>query len=90
MVHCESKRLHNHDRPGSCQGKMVSVMELFQQMSVNVVCHVQMVLIVPRIKADGASPYGGVLTVSFPVDSGCEAFSVPLSPTKDVLDGWKG
>ena len=26
--------------------------------------------------------------MSFPSDSGCEPFSVPLNPTQDMLDKW--
>ncbi|KAF8641062.1 hypothetical protein AX17_000706 [Amanita inopinata Kibby_2008] len=47
-----------------------------------------MVLITPRIDRDDSSPYGGLLNVSFPADSGCESFSVPLRPTEDVLHRW--
>ncbi len=48
----------------------------------------QMVLITPRIEPDSASPHGGRLVISFPEDSGCEAFSVPLNPTPDILANW--
>lgn len=48
-----------------------------------------MVLITPRIEADPTSPYGGYLTVSFPEDSHCETFSIPLNPTPDILDNWQ-
>ncbi|PIL31071.1 hypothetical protein GSI_05767 [Ganoderma sinense ZZ0214-1] len=48
----------------------------------------KMVLITPRIEPDSASPYGGRLVVSFPEDSGCETFSVPLNPTPDILATW--
>jgi len=47
-----------------------------------------MILITPRIEADATLPYGGLLTVSFPADSDCEDFSVPLCPTKDILNTW--
>lgn len=47
-----------------------------------------MVLITPRIEPDPASPYGGRLVVSFPEDSGCETFAVPLNPTPDILENW--
>jgi len=45
-----------------------------------------MVLIVPEILLDDKSQYGGSLRVSFPLDSGCEAFSVPLIPLEDKWD----
>ncbi|TBU42536.1 hypothetical protein BD309DRAFT_1019928 [Dichomitus squalens] len=47
-----------------------------------------MVLITPRIEIDPASPYGGRLFISFPEDSGCETFSVPLYLTEDLLKTW--
>jgi len=43
----------------------------------------KMVLITPRIEVDENSPHGGVLSVSFPEDSGCESFSVPLRPVEE-------
>ncbi|KAI0325427.1 hypothetical protein GY45DRAFT_1330328 [Cubamyces sp. BRFM 1775] len=48
----------------------------------------KMVLITPKVEVDAASPYGGRLTVSFPADSDCETFSVPLNPTDDLLADW--
>ncbi|TFK80892.1 hypothetical protein K466DRAFT_503094 [Polyporus arcularius HHB13444] len=48
----------------------------------------KMVLITPRIEVDDASPYGGRLVVSFPEDSDCESFSVPLYPTQDMVSDW--
>lgn len=44
-----------------------------------------MVLIHPRIIRDPSSPNGGHLEVSFPEDSGCETFSVPLDPGIEEL-----
>ncbi|KAJ7897249.1 MOSC N-terminal beta barrel domain-containing protein [Mycena olivaceomarginata] len=50
----------------------------------------KMVLITPNIKdVDPASPHSGVLTVSFPDESDCKPFSVPLSPNQATLDSWK-
>ncbi|KAJ7269364.1 hypothetical protein B0H12DRAFT_34540 [Mycena haematopus] len=50
----------------------------------------KMVLITPKIgDAHPASPHSGVLTVSFPAESECEPFSVPLSPDQATLDSWK-
>ncbi|KAJ8455924.1 hypothetical protein ONZ51_g12296 [Trametes cubensis] len=49
---------------------------------------IKMVLITPKVEVDVASPYGGRLTVSFPADSDCETFSVPLNPTDDLLASW--
>ncbi|KAJ7897246.1 hypothetical protein B0H14DRAFT_2333080 [Mycena olivaceomarginata] len=50
----------------------------------------KMVLITPKIEdVDPASPYSGVLTVSFPDDSGCPSFSIPLSPDQAILNTWK-
>lgn len=47
-----------------------------------------MILITPQIERDDASPYGGVLTLAFPSDSGYEPFSIPLEPTDEMLDKW--
>ncbi|KAL0579242.1 hypothetical protein V5O48_002746 [Marasmius crinis-equi] len=49
----------------------------------------KMVLITPEIVHDATSPYGGILEVTFPADSDCASFSVPLEPTEDVLKGWQ-
>ncbi|KAH7886257.1 MOSC N-terminal beta barrel domain-containing protein [Phlebopus sp. FC_14] len=49
----------------------------------------KMVLIHPRIVPDGSSPEGGRLEVSFPDDSGCETFSIPLNPTEGMLRQWR-
>ncbi|KAJ7150381.1 MOSC N-terminal beta barrel domain-containing protein [Mycena filopes] len=49
----------------------------------------KMVLITPEMVVDSASPHSGVLTVSFPENSGCEPFSLPLAPTQAMLDSWK-
>ncbi|KAK7047365.1 hypothetical protein VNI00_006596 [Paramarasmius palmivorus] len=48
-----------------------------------------MVLITPKVILDEISPYGGELSISFPENSGCETFSIPLHPTGDVLEMWK-
>ncbi|KAI0829079.1 hypothetical protein BC628DRAFT_1362296 [Trametes gibbosa] len=48
----------------------------------------KMVLITPRVDADPAALYGGKLVISFPEDSECETFSVPLHPTADMLEDW--
>ncbi|KAG2070933.1 hypothetical protein BDR04DRAFT_1099163 [Suillus decipiens] len=49
----------------------------------------KMVLINPRIIPDASCPEGGRLEISFPKESGCEAFSVPLNPTKEALQDWR-
>ncbi|RDB19507.1 Mitochondrial amidoxime-reducing component 1 [Hypsizygus marmoreus] len=49
----------------------------------------KMVLIVPQIDVDAASRHGGTLTVTFPEDSGCKPFSLPLQPSQEVLDTWE-
>ncbi|KAF9469581.1 hypothetical protein BDZ94DRAFT_1242756 [Collybia nuda] len=49
----------------------------------------RMVLIHPRIKIDASLPHAGLLHVTFPEDSGCAAFTVPLRPTKDILSTWR-
>jgi hypothetical protein len=48
-----------------------------------------MVLITPQIEADPDSPQSGVLSVSFPDESECESFALPLCPTQTTLDSWK-
>ncbi|KAI0370101.1 hypothetical protein BV20DRAFT_944722 [Pilatotrama ljubarskyi] len=48
----------------------------------------KMVLITPRVELDATSPFGGRLVISFPADSGCETFAIPLNPTRDVLADW--
>lgn len=47
-----------------------------------------MVLITPTIETDENSPFEGFLRVSFPKDSRCESFSVPLRPTSEMLNKW--
>ncbi|KIK91112.1 hypothetical protein PAXRUDRAFT_150234, partial [Paxillus rubicundulus Ve08.2h10] len=49
----------------------------------------KMVLIHPRIVHEPSSPEGGRLEVSFPDDSGCETFSVPLNPSEATLRNWQ-
>lgn len=46
-------------------------------------------LIHPRIIADPSAPEGGRLEVTFPEDSGCETFSLPLNLGQDTLRKWK-
>ncbi|KIJ66454.1 hypothetical protein HYDPIDRAFT_109491 [Hydnomerulius pinastri MD-312] len=48
-----------------------------------------MVLIRPRIIPEASSPEGGRLEISFPGDSGCETFSVPLNPSEGTLCQWQ-
>ena len=49
----------------------------------------QMVLISPRIERDETSPHGGKLVVSFPLESGCDTFEVPLNPTPELVSKWE-
>ena len=48
-----------------------------------------MVLISPRIERDETSPHGGKLVVSFPLESGCDTFEVPLNPTPELVSKWE-
>jgi len=48
-----------------------------------------LVLITPRIEFDETSPEPGQLLVTFPPDSGCETFSVPLQPAEETLKSWE-
>ncbi|KAJ8586496.1 hypothetical protein M405DRAFT_771597 [Rhizopogon salebrosus TDB-379] len=49
----------------------------------------KMVLINPRIIPESASQKEGQLEVSFPEESGCETFSIPLHPTEENLLSWQ-
>ncbi|KAG1742716.1 uncharacterized protein EDB91DRAFT_294104 [Suillus paluster] len=49
----------------------------------------KMVLIIPRIIPESPSQEGGWLEVSFPKESGCEPFSVPLNPTEATVQNWQ-
>ncbi|KAF8832747.1 hypothetical protein HHX47_DHR1001458 [Lentinula edodes] len=53
------------------------------QVSKILVHPIKMVLITPRIETDDRSPHGGVLKISFPENSGCESFAVPLYPVEE-------
>ncbi|KAH8099787.1 MOSC domain-containing protein [Cristinia sonorae] len=47
------------------------------------------VLVVPRLEVDAASPYGGYLVVDVPNgEDGVITFSVPITPTEDILKTW--
>ncbi|KAJ2934322.1 hypothetical protein H1R20_g2796, partial [Candolleomyces eurysporus] len=48
-----------------------------------------MVLISPQIEKDDSLPYGGLLTVSVPQESGTQTFSIPLQPTENILTHWE-
>ncbi|KAH0837899.1 hypothetical protein J3R83DRAFT_6129 [Lanmaoa asiatica] len=49
----------------------------------------KMVLIHPRIVTDPGATEGGRLEVTFPEDSGCETFFLPLNPSEDTFRKWK-
>ncbi|OJA18065.1 hypothetical protein AZE42_05426 [Rhizopogon vesiculosus] len=49
----------------------------------------KMVLIIPRIIPDSPCQKNGRLEISFPEESVCEAFSVPLHPTEETLLSWQ-
>jgi hypothetical protein len=49
----------------------------------------KIVLIHPRITVDPSAPEGGLLAITFPEDSGCEAFSLPLNPSQDTFQKWE-
>jgi len=49
----------------------------------------KLVLIAPRIEIDESSPDGGLLVVTFPEDSGCATFQIPLRPSEKTLSTWK-
>lgn len=48
----------------------------------------KMVLITPQVIESDADPCGGRLQISFPAESGCETFFVPLKPTSDILQNY--
>ncbi|KAF9469583.1 MOSC N-terminal beta barrel domain-containing protein [Collybia nuda] len=49
----------------------------------------KMVLIVPRIEFDTTAPHKGLIHVTFPENSDCTPFTIPLQPTKDILSNWE-
>ncbi|KAF7307260.1 Rotamase-domain-containing protein [Mycena indigotica] len=49
----------------------------------------KMVLITSEIRKDPTAPHGGLLSVSFPEESGCESFSIPLRPSQEQLEQWQ-
>ncbi|KAG9017306.1 hypothetical protein FRB93_007420 [Tulasnella sp. JGI-2019a] len=48
----------------------------------------KMLLIHPQICYDSADPYGGTIEISFPPESDCQAFSIPLNPDGELLESW--
>jgi hypothetical protein len=48
-----------------------------------------MMKIHPAVFPDEADPHGGHMAVSFPPESGCPSFTVPLNPNEDLLKTWK-
>ncbi|KAG8896615.1 hypothetical protein FRC01_011704, partial [Tulasnella sp. 417] len=48
----------------------------------------RMLLIDPKVHVDESDPYGGKIEISFPADSGCEPFNVPLRPSRELLETW--
>lgn len=48
----------------------------------------KMVLITTRIVENSIDRCGGQLEITFPKESGCEAFSVPLKPNPETLERW--
>nr|GAT59841.1 predicted protein [Mycena chlorophos] len=49
----------------------------------------KMILITTEILEDASQPHDGVLSVTFPSDSHCEAFKLPLRPTQELLAKWE-
>ena len=84
MVHYRSRITQDYHSAGVAQGTLLAKSLLGQVLK----WFEQMVLITPRIEVDTASPYGGRLVVTFPKDSGCETFSVPLNATQELVDTW--
>ncbi|PAV22641.1 cysteine ase [Pyrrhoderma noxium] len=48
----------------------------------------KMVLIHPRINPDESDFDGGRIDITFPEDSGCKDFAIPLNPCKETLETW--
>ncbi|KAG8875367.1 hypothetical protein FRB97_005179 [Tulasnella sp. 331] len=48
----------------------------------------KMLLIHPQIRYDSTDLYGGTIDISFPQDSDCQAFSIPLNPDDELLESW--
>ena len=53
------------------------------------VMYVQMVLIYPQIVVNASDVDGGRVVISFPEDSDCETFAIPLRPSEGRLKTWK-
>ena len=51
-------------------------------------CLSQMVLIHPRINPEESDFDGGRIDITFPEDSGCKDFAIPLNPCKETLETW--
>ncbi|KAG8219375.1 hypothetical protein J3R82DRAFT_293 [Butyriboletus roseoflavus] len=49
----------------------------------------KLVLVHPHVITDPLAPEGGCLQVTFPEDSGCETFSVPLNPSENTFRKWE-
>lgn len=50
--------------------------------------HAKMVLIHPRINSDKSDIDGGRIDISFPENSNCKKFSIPLNPSEEILETW--
>ena len=48
-----------------------------------------MILIHPEVAKDASDAEGGEMKVSFPEDSGCETFTIPLVPSEERLNAWE-
>lgn len=48
-----------------------------------------MILIHPTIQEDVGDVNAGTLTISFPIDSGCQSFQIPLLPNPRLLNQWR-
>jgi len=68
--------------------RVVSTVTINRRFHAGVIS-VKMILIMPRIDVDPTSPHGGRLVISFPEESGCETFSVPLHPNPELLNTWE-
>lgn len=48
-----------------------------------------MILIHPRVAPNESDEERGEMIISFPEESGCETFSIPLVPSEERLSTWE-
>ncbi|KAL0569658.1 hypothetical protein V5O48_012301 [Marasmius crinis-equi] len=66
-----------------------AVMEADSHLVITAREYPKMVLITPTVQEDEHAPYGGILNITFPEDSGCPSLLIPLRPDEDLLKTWQ-